>query len=364
MRLPYRVSVLAVLALAPSAPAQTLAPPDQVLPSDGFNEAFGLRVRFHGRQLIVAAPQFGPGGRFVVFEQVAGQWTQTQGVTSPDPGAPFASVLEVAQDTLVVGAPEGPIHAYGRGPGGTWVYEDSPVPTAEALEHGVAVGSGLLVTSQSSQPTAVQRIETFERVGAAWTSVDTFVWGFGNGVVQVDVSGNRLSTRGSRKPGGGQSFVQHTYVRAGAGWQLEAEIEHPDQPSWGPGLSALSGSTLLVQDVAANSDGRYFVFENRTGSGWVLDAEIQPGPAQTFAFATDLHLSDDRALMAVDSGRIAAFERTDDAWTLEAELLPQPALSAPTSFDWSGRTVAVGSPLSALFGSVALYANPAGGTAR
>lgn len=338
-------SLLAVAALAGSAAAQTSVPPDQILPWGG--TLFGWVTRFHREQLIATSYS----ERFVVFEQNGGSWGVVQFEPAPPGEEQAYDVLEVAPGTLAVGASSGPIHVYGRGPDGVWSFEDSPVPAADALPFGAAVGAGFLVTSHGSAALE-QQIETFERGPSGWAPVDAFAWGIDPDVVEVRVSGERLLTRGGRMDG--QTSLR-TWVRAGSGWHLEAEVAHPDRPAWGEGLSALDGSTLLVEDRFADAyQSRYFVFEYADGAGWQFDAELLPDPP--WSSLLDLHLSHDRALLGVGAG-VSVYDRNAGVWTNTASLLPPTGVGPviPSAFATNGPTIAAGFGVLQIDGVVSVY---------
>lgn len=330
----------AIAAPVAPAPAQADAAPDDVL--HGRTPFFGWKTRFHRDQLIVTEPYPVPGGELVVFERASrqGPWIPVQTESAPDASGLFGTLLEVGPDTLAVGAPSGPIHVYGRGSDGLWVLEDTPVPASGALEHGAAVGAGLLVTSHGSA-SFQQQIETFERGPSGWVAVDAFAWGIDPEVVEVRVAANRLLTRGGRMAG---RTTVRTHVRAGSGWHLEAEIEHPDGGSWGEGLSALGGTTLVLQDNLPAGESRCFVFEYADGAGWQFEAELQPDPDEAFTSLNfDMQLSEDRVLLQ-ESVTVAVYDRANGLWTKVATLNPPAGILflLPTSFASNGRTTVVG----------------------
>lgn len=288
--------------------AQILTPSDgQSGDAFGWGLALGPGVAFCGAYLHDTAVL--TEGAVYVFEEVAGAFTETQKLVSPDPDPSdyFGLSLDSDGTTLVVGCPRD-VQAQGlvgcafvyEEVGGTWAEVQKLVPLDPAsqkeLGWSVAIDGDVAVLGAPG--------DSFTRKGAAYVF---------------------------RRVGG--TFVQEQKLVASNGASNDRL-----------GISvAVHGDTILVGAEHTSDAGAVYVFRD-TGSGWVEEAFLQPAdslPDQLFGLSLDVDGAGNAVIGRPDIygfniGDVHVYRRSATGWLASIRLV-----STSLAFDALGRMVCI-----------------------
>ncbi len=307
-------------------------------------DEFGLAIDVDGDLAVVGAyADFFPGvgaysGSAHLFEKTPAGWQPLLELHASDPTsiARFGRAVTLDGGTLAVGAP----HAFGDSfqSGAVYVFDEGLgwAETAKLFavdlstpynDFGRSVGlegDTLLV----GDPYAVNRgaVYAYERIGGAWTLVDTLV----PEGVPVPVFGWSLSLDGDRVLIGAKGTsidvgAAYVFERTGDGtWDQTARLDPSDA---GPGDEvgqnvSLRGDVALVgawrhtHDPDEPKSGAAYVFERTADGTWEETAELLPDDFDNLdAFAYGLALGPEGALvgavredeMATNAGALYEF---------------------------------------------------------
>jgi hypothetical protein len=262
------------LMMPASSAAGTRAPlpwPEQkVLASDGLpDDQFGLHSVIDGSTALISAP-LAPGGTWqgvvYAFDNVGGQWQQTQEITASDagPSNQFGGWLALAGDTAAIGAPEWPgadqrtgaVYMFTRA-GGQWIETQKLVASdAVALDQfgGVVAfdGTTAMVSSNNFEEGEIGAVYVFTKTNGIWTQMqkidalgDTPPGLFGGAIALAGDTAFVSSLNYNPDVATGWVYV---LKRASSGtWTQTAILQSPNGPGdyFGDSI-AFNGTTVLI----------------------------------------------------------------------------------------------------------------------
>ena len=206
---------------------------------------FGVALAVEGDTMVVGAPQFNyvrswiGAGRAFVFQRVNSQWTEAQELEAPaslEDGATFGWRVDIAGNTVAVGAPRARGADEGQGPGEAFIYER-------------AAPSGTWALTQSLRAVVPRASDWF-----GWSVQLT------ESLLLVSVLGDASSSRGlmgdpnlDDAPNSGALYM---YGRNKDQWVMSGLIKSTNsetQDSFGWGI-ALHGDTIVSSAPGEASD--------------------------------------------------------------------------------------------------------------
>jgi hypothetical protein len=366
---------IVVLAL-PSAEA-TAAPAAGRFPIPAVSgDQVGARVAISGATAVIGAPGVnGSRGAVYVFVRSGNTWQHQATLLDPRRKANegFGATVAVSSTSsgtfVLVGAPEQSIpeqaYVFARS-GKTWSRQATLAGPSGSVydsndDFGYAVAlspTTAVVSTNQDEPNLSGPIYVFTRSGKAWHRQaildDPDAGSEMNFGGSVAVSGASIVVGASER---GCAFV---FARSGQKWIVQATLVQPGEvaacpaePSNSFGSSvAISGSTVVAGDPAANDGSGVAVVFTRSGTTWSRQAELtDPNSADLEGFGSSAALSGVTALvgapLASPCGRAYEFTRSGVTWREQARLV-NPGCSDHDEFGWSvaesGSTAVIGAP--------------------
>jgi len=245
----------------------------KVLASDGVaDDQFGLHSVIDGSTALISAP-LAPGGTWqgvvYAFDNVDGEWRQSQEITASDagPSNQFGGWLALSGDTAVIGAPEAPgvdgpdqrkgaVYFFTRA-GGQWIQTQKAVPSdGVALDQfgGVLAfdGTTVMVSSNNFEEGEIGAVYVLTRTNGIWTETqkldalgDTPPGLFGGAIAVAGDTAFVASLNYNPDVATGWVYV---LKRASNGiWTQAAILESPNGPGdyFGDSI-AFNGTTVLI----------------------------------------------------------------------------------------------------------------------
>lgn len=261
-----------------------------------------------------------------------------EGIAAPSNEA--GASIALSADTVVVGAPSaspspylpsGAVEVF-RNTGAGWIFEAvlKPGDAATGARFGASValdGDVAVVTAPAGSSGLAPSIYTFARSGTVWTQVNKMAQG-NSDETAISLSGNTLALPDGK-----------VYLRAGSGWALEAQL----QPDSGNGESfgravAVDGERIAIGSVksAYHVPEQFYIYTfTRVGSVWSREGKIDLG-SQDYVAPSFFRLAvSNNTIVAGTTHGVSAFVRNGGTWSLQGTLDP---LGATTEF---GKSLAI-----------------------
>jgi hypothetical protein len=266
-------------------------------PADiGANDSFGYRVGRDGDWILGGAPwqdtALGTNAGAAYFyrrDPDTGVYSEWQKVESPDGAAndAFGQAVCVWDKWAFIGAPSnltntGAVYVYKR-TGQTWTYQykltASDAATAAYFGRTIVCDGDHLVIGSPYRGFDEGGVYFFELVGQTWTEQQ--VLGASGHPNNGDLLGSSIAIDGDRvvagAPDGNSYEAAYVYLKTGATWAEEDEIQSPlgvgEKFGFAVGIYGDRCSVGAYQDFAGPADGSVFVF-SRSGSTWSQDQKL------------------------------------------------------------------------------------------
>ena len=369
------------------------------------NDLFGREVAISGNTVVVGADFATPGsnsaaGAAYVFTGSGSVWSQpavlaaSNGATNDHLGS--AVSISSNANTVVVGANTG-----NGGRGAAYVFTRSGSSWTQAAEltasggvagdlfgssvsisgNTVVVGAYGLKSDQGAayvyaEPAGVWKNTTQTRELTASDAAAGANFGYD---MAVSISGNTIVAGAPTANGNGAAYV---FTGSGSAWSQTAEITEPNLAkgdNFGQSVS-ISGNTMVVGAVLANSDkGAAYVF-TWSGSAWTPTAELTASDGTAGAeFGVSVSISGNTIVVGAlgatingqsNQGAAYVFTGSGSAWTQAAELTASNGAANDLfgySVSISGNTVVSGAPGNSgadYIGAAYMFTKPVSGWAN
>jgi len=292
------VGLMALGALGIASPtyALTLEEAQALLASDGEpGDYLGHSVSVSGDTAVIGAygDENHTGAAYVFIRNGEGNWTEKSKLKASDgtPGDNFGESVAVANDTVIIGAPQrddsgsesGAAYVFARDGDGNWK-EQAKLLASDGAAYAffggavaVADGTALIGASEANhQGPSSGAAYVFTGDDAGWTEVDKLVPDDGSA---GDYFGQSIAVSGDTAvigayqadANGPSSGAAYVFAREGDGWAEQVKLVSSDG---GPGdyfgySVAVSEDTVIVGAArdGNNSSGAAYVFI-RDGSNW------------------------------------------------------------------------------------------------
>jgi uncharacterized repeat protein (TIGR01451 family) len=330
----------------------------------------GRSVTIEGDTLVAGAYYgfTGPQEGAYVFTRTGTSWTQQQKLLADQPGiGRFGSAVEVAGDTLLVGASQedvrGAVYAFAR-TGNTWTADEKLLsmdfPNWDELGSAAAVSGDTLAVGapNDSGPAAEEAgsVTLYVRSGSSVAEQEKIFAQVPDDAefgAAVALSGDTLLVGAwfSFSPFPTRSGTAYVFVRAGGTWTLQQKLDAPDATDdlhFGRAV-ALDGDTAVVGTEVSSGGAYVFV---RKGTTWTFQQKItvsdQSGFGGALALQGDTLVVGDKyySAGANQTGAAFVFVRSGNTWTQQGPMLTASDASVLARFGHSvalsGDTAVVG----------------------
>lgn len=333
-------------------------PEQEVFALDGqADDQFGLHAVMDGDTAMISAPLAPAGtwqGAVYVFDNVDGQWIQTQELTASDaaPSNEFGGYLALVGDTAFIGAPEYPgvggpndrvggVYVFTRA-AGTWIQTQKLT-----IDEGVSLdqfggtiafdGTTALIASNDFEDAGQGAVYAFTKANGIWTRTQKIT---ATGDAPPGTFGGALAVAGSSafvsaldyNPDVAEGWVYVLARDAQGTWNQSAVLTSQNTDDYFGDSLATDGVNTLIgapgTTIGANVwQGAVYVYTQSTGGAWVETQQLTADDGADDDIFGFVAMHGHRALVGAQhaSGGIGAayaFSEANGVWTQVQKLVP------------------------------------------
>lgn len=391
MKMPIAIAcVAAFLSLASRSPAQVACIERLAANSPNALERAGAQVDYWNGRAIVGVPDADPDGRALIFENIAGTWTEVADIAHPFPTGnddSFGEVVSIFGRWAVIGAPfegapgfqaPGSTYVYRRSAAGDWTFFQEldrvgVTSNNDRFGSSVAIDGDFIAVGALRDDTAGfddGAVYIFRFTGTDWVFEQKLV---SSGGQAATLFGAGIGLDQGRLVVGAPYEDYLGFTSVGAAYIFERQpnttwLEVQRLPAEDPADNSFFGISvdLSIERLVVGSEGvavggfsnvgLAYVYLRLAANNWIVEDVLEPNPLDDLTFGQQVTIRENRVLVnarrdglsAPGSGVVYSFQKsmTSSAWAIDRYIFSPNA----AAFDNFGQGVALGDEI-ALIGS-------------